>query len=203
MSTVTEDCGLRERKKRETRAALHRAALDLVEEKGFAAVTTDQIAAAAGVSPRTFFNYYPSKDAAVLGTKPEDLERVVAGIEAMPAGESPIQCLRVAALGLLAPSTIDRALRAKRRRVLLGEPALAPAMVGNNIRVENALTAAIERRLGLEPGASLEPRLIVAASLAAVRACIEHHHGSSGGREGKDLEASIDRAFDLLQAGLP
>ncbi|EWS99987.1 TetR family transcriptional regulator [Intrasporangium oryzae NRRL B-24470] len=202
MSTVTEDCGLRERKKRETRSAIHRAALDLVEEKGYAAVTTDAIAARAGVSARTFFNYYPSKDAAVLGTRPEDLDQVAARIETQPADETPLDCLRVAILDLLAPSTLDRALRAQRRRVLLGEPALAPAMIGNNIRVENALTAALERRLGVAPGAALEPRLTVAASLAAVRACIEHHHGSSGGRDGRDLNASIERAFDLLAAGL-
>ena len=65
-SNRTADCG--ERKKRETRRAIHRAALDLVEESGFDAVTTDQIAGRAGVSPRTFFNYFPTKEAAVLGT---------------------------------------------------------------------------------------------------------------------------------------
>ena len=86
----------------------------------------------------------------------------------------------------------------KRRRILLGEPSLAPALVGNNIRIENALTAALERRLGVRPGASLEPRLTVAVAIAAVRACIEHQQNGGSGR----LERNIDQAFDRIAAGL-
>ena len=84
------------------------------------------------------------------------------------------------------------------RRILLGEPSLAPALVGNNIRIENALTAALERRLGVRAGASLEPRLTVAVAIAAVRACIEHQQNGGAGR----LERNIDQAFDRIAAGL-
>ena len=61
------DCGLRERKKQQTRAAIHAAALELVTDRGLAVVTVEEICAAAGVSPRTFFNYFPSKGNAALG----------------------------------------------------------------------------------------------------------------------------------------
>ncbi len=121
-----ESCGLRERKKRETRRALNLAALDLVEEKGFAAVTTEEIAARAGVSARTFFNYFPSKEAAVIGTTAEELEAYAASLEEDAGDESPLDSLRRILAGMLAPTSIDRELRAKRRRILLGEPSLAP-----------------------------------------------------------------------------
>src|SRR4051794_1584974 len=200
MSTdlLTDDaCGLRERKKRETRRALNLAALDLVEEKGFAAVTTEEIAARAGVSTRTFFNYFPSKEAAVIGTTPEELESYAAALEAVPH-ETPLQSLRRILAGMLAPASIDRELRARRRRILLGEPSLAPALVGNNIRIENALTAALERRLGIPPSGALEPRITVAVAIAAVRACIEHQQNGGSG----DLESNIDAAFARITVGL-
>ena len=58
--------GLRERKKLQTRQAIHEAALTLIDEQGLEATTIDQICAAADVSSRTFFNYFPSKAAALL-----------------------------------------------------------------------------------------------------------------------------------------
>lgn len=96
------------------------------------------------------------------------------------------------------PRRSTASLRARRRRILLGEPSLAPALVGNNIRIENALTGALERRLGAQPGSSLEARLTVAVAIAAVRACIEHQQNGGSGR----LERNIDQAFDRIAAGL-
>jgi AcrR family transcriptional regulator len=193
-----ETCGLRERKKRETRRALNLAALDLVEERGYGAVTTEEIAARAGVSVRTFFNYFPSKEAAVIGTTAEELESYAAALEEVREAETPMDALRRILAGMLAPTSIDRELRARRRRILLGEPSLAPALVGNNIRIENALTAALERRLGLAAGDSLEPRITVAVAIAAVRACIEHQQNGGTG----ELESNIDAAFTRIAAGL-
>lgn len=79
MTTVSEDRaesepaaesglepGLRERKKLQTRHAIHEAALQLIDEHGLEATTIDQICSAADVSSRTFFNYFPSKAAALL-----------------------------------------------------------------------------------------------------------------------------------------
>jgi AcrR family transcriptional regulator len=194
---ATDDCGLRERKKRQTRVDLHRAALDLVEEKGFSAVTTDEIAARAGVSPRTFFNYFPSKEAAVLGRGPGDLDELSALLGDRPADERPIETLHSVILALLAPATFDPQLRAQRRRVLLHEPSLAPAFVGSNLRVENALTAAMEKRLGLAHGTDLRVRVMVATSLAAVRACLEHHQAGAPG----NVEESVDSGFAMLADG--
>ncbi len=64
---ATAPCTLRERKKQQTRQALHVAALTLVSEHGLDGVTVEQICADADVSPRTFFNYFTSKAHAALG----------------------------------------------------------------------------------------------------------------------------------------
>jgi AcrR family transcriptional regulator len=194
---ATDDCGLRERKKRQTRESLHRAALDLVEQKGFSAVTTDEIAARAGVSPRTFFNYYSSKDGAVLGRSAQDLEELTQLLAARPAGERPLDTLRTVILAALAPASFDLELRAKRMKVLLNEPSLAPALVASNVRIQDALIEALEARRG-GAGPDLRIRLMVATALAAVRACLEHHQAGAEG----EIEDSIDRAFAMLAHGL-
>ncbi|HKX69530.1 MAG TPA: TetR family transcriptional regulator [Intrasporangium sp.] len=195
---MTEECGLRERKKRETRLAIHRAALDLVEEAGFDAVTTDQIAASAGVSPRTFFNYFPTKESAVLGSTPADLDEMRAQLEARPADEPILDSIRAIVRDRLAPSSQGPELRAQRRRVLLGEPALGPALVGTNIHTENVLTDVVAARLGVDPKESVRPRVTVATALAAVRACIEHQQTGGTGT----VEDTVDEAFALLGTGL-
>lgn len=69
-----EDIGLRERKKLQTRTALHEAAFRLIDEHGLEATTVDQISQEADVSGRTFFNYYPSKAAAALDLRGPELD---------------------------------------------------------------------------------------------------------------------------------
>lgn len=192
----TEECGLRERKKRQTREDLHRAALDLVEQKGLSAVTTDEIAARAGVSARTFFNYFPSKDGAVLGQSAEDLDRLKRLLTERPEDEPPLETLRTVILAAMAPSSFDLELRAQRMRVLLHEPALAPAVVGSNIRMQNVLLEAFAERRPAE-GLDLRIRVMVAAALAAVRASLEHHQAGAAG----EVEESIEQAFAMLARG--
>src|SRR3984893_10987438 len=86
---------LRERKKLATRRSLRRAALDLVAEHGFAHVTIEDIAEAADVSPRTFFNYFPSKEAALFGTDPAQIPVLRERVIHTAPGEPALEALRM------------------------------------------------------------------------------------------------------------
>lgn len=69
-----EPASARERQRRDSWRALQHAAVELVGRRGFAAVTVDDVAAAAGVSRRTFFNHFPTKAAALFDPDPADVE---------------------------------------------------------------------------------------------------------------------------------
>src|ERR1700729_118396 len=85
---------LRERKKIATRRLLRKAALDLGAQRGFMHVTVEDIAEAADVSPRTFFNYFPSKEAALFGADPERIARMRERVVYQAPGEPALSALR-------------------------------------------------------------------------------------------------------------
>src|SRR6478609_9387847 len=89
---AASSAGLRERKKAKTRAAIQEHALRLFGEQGYAATTVEQIAAAAEVSPSTFFRYFPTKEDVVLYDVLDP--PILAAFRAQPAELSPIQALR-------------------------------------------------------------------------------------------------------------
>lgn len=93
--------GLRERKKLRTRRAIAGAALRLFDERGYEETTISDIAAAADVSPRTFFSYFPSKDDVVFAEMDERLAEVREGLASRPAGETPLATFRRVAEALL------------------------------------------------------------------------------------------------------
>jgi len=198
---------LRERKKLATRRALRRAAFDLVTERGFAHVTVEDIAQAADVSPRTFFNYFPSKEAALFGTDPERIpmlrERLVRTAPGQPA---------LAALRLIMVS--DARTVADELRELGGDPAgwlrrmksahtdpqLRAARAAQMAMTERAIAEGIAERLGTDPERDPYPGLLAATAAGVFRASISFWAGTGGT---VPLEHLIDQAFAALADGLP
>ncbi|SDF77814.1 transcriptional regulator, TetR family [Lentzea fradiae] len=163
---------LRDRKKRRTRAALERAALRLSAEKGYDHVTVEEIAAEADVSVRTFFNYFASKDEAVIGVDPETGPRVVARIFAAPEDASPFEAYRQAVLAEITDDLENaRELWLLRKDVLTQRPDLLVRMFTSNAESEQLLADAVARRAGL-PESHLYPRLLVAAGGTAFRCAV-------------------------------
>jgi AcrR family transcriptional regulator len=138
--------GRRERKKQATRAALSEAAVRLSLEHGVENVTVEQIADDADVSLRTFFNYFSSKEEAVVAGDAARGEVLVERFRARPDSESILTALRVAVLahvdGLTGEGEMD-ALRMMRR-----SPSLLPHQLAAYAAGERALAVAVAERIG-------------------------------------------------------
>ena len=194
--TVAAGAGLRESKKRQTRADLQRSALRLVRERGFDGVSVDEIAAAANVSKRTFFNYFPSKEAAVVDPGPERISGIRAVLLARPAGESPLVALRAT---MLATAVAEAELLSRVYRLAEEHPAMLQRLRLGDVWMESAIAEAVAARTGLDPGRSLLPALVGAASTVALRTALGFWHPDLGADR---FAALLNEAFDLLSGGL-
>ncbi|MFF4772150.1 TetR family transcriptional regulator [Microtetraspora fusca] len=119
--------GLREDKKRRTRQAIADVAMRLFAERGFEAVTVNEIAEAAGVVKVTLFKYFPSKESLVLHAVEENLAGVVT---ARPPGRSPLRALREHLLAFAAaPGVVgDADELITRMKVIVDSPTLTAAV---------------------------------------------------------------------------
>ncbi len=198
--TDTQACapGRRDRKKQQTRAALIAAALRLVDERGLDRVTVEDISEAADVSPRTFFNYFATKDEALTGDQFVDdtgvLDRFLATDPAVP--------LLDAMLGALAPALekiqAEQEIWFLRMRVMTQNPSLVTSLLARSAQAERDLVAAVAGRAGV-PAGSAYP--VVAASVigAAIRAALTLWAAGNGSRP---LSDHAHEAFGVLAAGL-
>src|SRR4051794_3589293 len=91
METAAAQEGLRASKKRRTREAIAAAALRLFTERGFDAVTVAEVAAAADVSEKTVFNYFPAKEDLLFERGEERRAALVEAIRSRPAGTSVVE----------------------------------------------------------------------------------------------------------------
>jgi AcrR family transcriptional regulator len=192
--------GLRERKKRATRHALHEAALRLVAARGLDAVSVDDIADQVGVSPRTFFNYFPSKVDAILGLDPDSSRQQAEALLARPAGEPPVQALRAVCRAQAVEMAEDTELWPLRLKVVDAHPALLANLAAAFGEAEGILSGAIAERTGTRVGVDVYPALLAGVAGVAVRTSLRRWFAS-------DFTASlphlVDEAWDALAAGLP
>jgi AcrR family transcriptional regulator len=190
------ETGLRERKKQQTRAALADAALRLALEKGPDQVTVEEIAEAADVSVRTFFNYFPHKEHAILGRNPEHLERALERMRTAPADESPLTTMWFIVHDVLRDLESDGHL-SRRGELIMSSPSLLYQLMLSSIDDERQLTAALTERMG-EPAGSVRAALVVSTAGAACRVAMELHK-TAPDRPIRDL---LDEAFHLLAQGI-
>jgi AcrR family transcriptional regulator len=190
--------GLRERKKARTRAAIREHALRLFGEQGYAATTIDQIAAAADVSPSTFFRYFPTKEDVVLQ---DDLDVLAMGaFEEQPAGMSPLAAFRAAAASAFGQLD-ERDMASLRQTMALttSVPEVRARAVDELTRTISVIADALARRSGRAAG-DFEARNLAGAIVGVIIAATMPWHDEQGP---DDLLARIDAALAHLEAGLP
>ncbi|GAB3945728.1 TetR family transcriptional regulator [Kribbella albertanoniae] len=195
--------GLRERKKRETRIALSWAAIRLVVEHGYGAVRLEDIAAEAGVSLRTFRNYFSSKAEAIAARQVERGLAVNAALRERPADEPLWDAVRVAVGAGFELGETGGGLQLPDEKWLAGvrlmvtEPALQGALAGAQAAVTEELTAVVAERTGTT---GIYPRLVAevigAAQLAATH---EWLHADPP----RPMFELFHEVLDRITAGLP
>lgn len=188
-------CGWRETKKRRARDAMHRAAVELVAEHGAAHVTTEMIAERAGVSPRTFFNYWGSKEAAVLGVSHDRGAQAAGLLRARPADEPPHESVRAVMREMTASVLDDPRLRAAKRAAIEREPQIQQLSGRAMVALTGELTDALAERLE-GPDARDRALLIVQLAYTASRCAF-----SLSMTRGTPAREELDRVFALLDAG--
>jgi AcrR family transcriptional regulator len=201
MTMETAELGLRERKRLATRRAIQFAAVSLVAENGLDRLTVDEIGRSADISPRTFFNYFPTKEAALIGDSPTlpDEQFILDFVE----DDGPL----LDALARLFTEAVDRAaedreLTQLRRSVIKKHPQLFAMRISSMHDFQRDIEGVILRRLQHENPAADQAALASRANLithVAVGA-MRHAwlHWSNDG-SGGDLSARLRESFAMLE----
>ncbi|MGW6281120.1 acyl-CoA-like ligand-binding transcription factor [Kribbella sp. NPDC055071] len=194
--------GLRERKKRETRIALSWAAVRLAVEHGYGNVRIEDIAAEAGVSLRTFRNYFTGKADAIAAREVDRMFSIAEELRTRPADEPLWVAIRAAiearyALGASDDGRLPDEHWLAGIRLMMSEPALQGAVSTAHAAAADELTAAIAERTGTQ---GLYPRLVAEVIGAARSVATAEWLRADPPRSISDL---LHEALDLLAAGLP
>jgi AcrR family transcriptional regulator len=193
-----ESLTLRERNKARARAEIADVALRLFFDRGFEGVTVDEIVSAAGVSRRTFFRYFETKEDALLADYPELNARLSEALDA--AGPDNVTAAIRAGLHGMADWYIERSDAVLARSKVIRDTSMNVA--ARNLEFltnwEPGVAHAIANQVGAKSG-DLLPRTAAAMIVGAFRAALTQWVRSSCA---EDLHALTDQAIDLIEHGL-
>jgi len=201
----TSEPGLRERKRAETRDKLETAAVTLVLKNGLEHVTLDAICEAADVSTRTFFNYFDSKEDAILGLKDSAItDEAMAAVLLGHEGADPVELTIRLMFGVLNPSITSSTLFKSRMKIVKQHPQLLGRMANLMQRMTEQLTNAIRPILRSAPGfanedvaeTDLSVEVMLSLCSGATRAAVKEW--ATNGNQAP-LEAVEERAIELVR----
>jgi AcrR family transcriptional regulator len=170
MKELPDTVGMRERKRAETHARIQREAMRLFLERGFDAVTLDDIAAAADVSRRSLFHYFESKEEIVFSTRADFPTLIAEAVSRRPADEPLLDMVENALkdMGARYVSTQTRA----HAQLIRDTPVLSAGDQAKHERIERALAKALAKRKGL-PETDVACRVTAATAIGILKLALE------------------------------
>jgi AcrR family transcriptional regulator len=200
-----------ERRKRRTRQAIQKAALELFAERGYRETTINDIAERAEVAPRTVTVHFPAKEELLLDAEPFTLDSLSERLAARRPNESALEALRDwMATTMTAVETSASELdgrfwerRALRAHIINNEPELRGRSRASYYPFERALAEAIGEDLG-QSGNSLIPRIAALSAVAGLRELYESDEAQtlSAPPSAAELLKLVDGVISFVQAGL-
>jgi AcrR family transcriptional regulator len=191
--TVPVSVAIAERKRRAVRGELSEIALRLLTDRAFDTLTIDQIAAAAGVSRRTFFRYFTSKEDVVFAFLDQWAVRLAADIVARPAEEDPVAAVQNSFRQLTAAYD-DRALALV--RLVRETPSLREQERINREHLRMAVVDALTTRLGLDAERDMRPQILATIAFAPLDAAMLAWFGN---RSGEAVGGLLDEALGTFE----
>jgi AcrR family transcriptional regulator len=189
--------GLRERKRRETLWRITDAGIRLFIEQGYEATTIDQIAAAAGISRRTFFYYFKSKDDILLSKQSGMGDMIVAALRDAPTDKPPLDAIRDAVVTVCAPISVDDMLAID--RLMRSSEAVQARKQASYIQHERTLFSALRERWP-EPERETSLRLMAMLAIGAMRLSFDALSRENGKRP---IDVLLNETFGALQVVTP
>jgi AcrR family transcriptional regulator len=189
---------LRDRRRQLLTEEIQQLALELFARDGYAQVTVDDIAAAAGISRRTFFRYFSAKEDVLVADRRVRAEQVQAALDARPPDEPVLTSLRHVLTDLARTLAAQRASLVLRESILATDPELRARVTGQLAPWTDALIRSVATRLRTDPNADVRPSLLVLATVAAFHAAQRVWLAD----EGADLVALFEEGADLVAGGL-
>ncbi len=188
---------LRERKKLKTRTSIQKEAMRLFLEKGYEATTIEEIAAAAEISPSTFFNYFPSKEDVVFQDELDPL--ILAAFDAQPPELGPVAALRNAMRIVFKDLSREQEdLMRQRIRMMTSEPELRATMLNQFAELVDQIAQLLATRVG-RGADDFALRNLAGALLGVMMSAML----VAAEQPKADLMTLVDDALAHLDAGLP
>jgi AcrR family transcriptional regulator len=184
--------GRRDRKRLETRNGLVAVALELFGERGFGAVTVNDIADRADVDPSTFFRHFGSKEAVIFSDFHAAINRLCDAVRAQPADLPLLETMRVAVKNLAATLMVDLENERRRGQLIESTPSVrAQALVTRETLIDQ-LALAVAERIGVDPVDDSRPYLL-AGSFVLASNWYRRYVVKTG-----DVSSSLDEAVDRI-----